>query len=195
MAVKGTFWTFSIEPAPRGHFLGQCVGKVGNSSEPFSSRILPVFFFNLHPNLFFTYSNSCKSFSTMQFASVEALYEAAWDLLNNGVSVLSLVRFLDNAEVAAPAPPSAAAATSAAAPATARAMCNKVHVTMKPVDEPCAFCKEDMGIDHQKLSWCKDSCGRSVHTECMDLWWAANVKQRSFTCPNCRDEWQPECGC
>lgn len=210
---ESDFWTFSIEPSPRGYFLGQCVGKVGNSqgaqpslSEPFSQRIFLVFFFNLHPNLFFTYS---KNSFTMEFASVEALYEAILGLMNSSVSVEFLIQFLDEAEITAPAPaPSsaaaaaspaaaasaAAAATSASAPAPAT-KCNKVHVAKKPVDEPCAFCKEDMGNDHQELSWCRDSCGRSVHTECMDLWWAANVKQGTFTCPNCRAEWQPEFGC
>ena len=56
----------------------------------------------------------------MQFVSVEALYEAILGLLNNSVSVEFLIQFLDNTEVVASAPPSAAAVTSAAAPATTR---------------------------------------------------------------------------
>lgn len=75
-----------------------------------------------------------------------------------------------------------------------RAAPQERRVTRKPLvaGETCPICMDDMTVD-EALSWCKYSCGSSVHNKCMRVW--AEHKCTSgdkVTCPLCRQEWRPE---
>lgn len=56
----------------------------------------------------------------------------------------------------------------------------------------CAICQDDMFEGSEPLTWCKQSCGQSVHAKCMKVW--AEHKQSvgdKVTCPFCREDWGP----
>lgn len=133
----------------------------------------------------------------MQFLSEEALVEAVYPMLSDpNLSREEFSAFLDAVEIVAPANHSTAAAATASSSSSSSTKCTAVHVAKKPADHPCAFCTIDIQEDGQEeLSWCKAGCGRSVHTACMDEWWANTVKGWRFKCPDCRAEWAPDCGC
>jgi hypothetical protein len=66
-------------------------------------------------------------------------------------------------------------------------------VVRKPLSagETCPICMDDMTVD-EALTWCRFSCGSSVHNKCMKVW--AEHKTSSgdkVSCPLCRQEWRP----
>lgn len=56
-------------------------------------------------------------------------------------------------------------------------------------DENCCVCYDVMNED-QNLAFCKFSCGRNLHTECMERWVKHKVASgQGITCPLCRESW------
>ena len=50
---------------------------------------------------------------------------------------------------------------------------------------------DDMTVD-ETLTWCRFSCGSSVHNKCMKVWAEHKVSSGDrVTCPLCRQEWRP----
>ena len=68
-------------------------------------------------------------------------------------------------------------------------------VEQKPIEEGdvCAICQEDMvEVGREPLTFCRLSCGNSVHAKCMKVW--AEHKSSTaekVTCPLCREDWGP----
>lgn len=60
------------------------------------------------------------------------------------------------------------------------------HVAQKPLgdDAVCVICFENFDGGGEKVVWCRQSCGQSLHLECFGRW-----ARRSNTCPCCRCEW------
>jgi hypothetical protein len=79
--------------------------------------------------------------------------------------------------------------------------CDAVHVLRRPVAGECAICCDDLAGDKAEageggLVWCKDSCGKSVHQECFDVWRTHCVAYSIHaTCVSCRASWCDDCGC
>jgi hypothetical protein len=80
--------------------------------------------------------------------------------------------------------------------------CTVAHVRRQEVEGECSICREDLRPDEQDedvlpvLSWCKSSCGRSVHQECFEVWrGACGVNGRPVTCTDCRAVWVDGCEC
>lgn len=68
------------------------------------------------------------------------------------------------------------------------------EVARKPIedDEPCPICQEDMKDDINATTWCKISCGNSMHIKCMIVWAEHRISLgENVTCPLCRADWGP----
>ncbi|KAL6161038.1 hypothetical protein ACJQWK_08331 [Exserohilum turcicum] len=58
----------------------------------------------------------------------------------------------------------------------------------------CAICLDVLVA--QALAWCKDGCGKSVHSACFEVWQRhCGDAGREATCVSCRAVWSDECMC
>jgi len=58
-------------------------------------------------------------------------------------------------------------------------------------DDICPICQDEM-TENDDLTWCRNSCGRNIHVECMKHWAEHKVQTSDpITCPLCRDNWGP----
>ena len=125
--------------------------------------------------------NSSLNFKMSANKSNEELVDEFYEALNSAeVSPEELKKQLDAAGLAAPTP------------RAARCPSNIEHVDKKPLEENCPMCYQSMGNDDKELRWCKRKCGRTIHNECLDAWWAScatNDPPLPVTCPLCREEW------
>jgi len=77
--------------------------------------------------------------------------------------------------------------------------CTRAHARRLPVDEECSVCYRDelmSSCARDRLVWCKNGCGRSVHKVCFLVWMRECVlHERAVTCVYCRRGWVDRCGC
>lgn len=78
-----------------------------------------------------------------------------------------------------------------------RASCNNMHIaTRRDIRGNCLVCIETL-LDERRLVWCRDSCGQSVHADCLSQW----IDQREQSdleppsCVHCRQPWGNPCDC
>jgi hypothetical protein len=72
--------------------------------------------------------------------------------------------------------------------------CAQTHVRRRAIDDECPICREDFLL-RDKLVWCRNSCGRTVHRACFEAWEVeCTAGGREPTCGLCRAEWV-QCGC
>ncbi|KAF2117764.1 hypothetical protein BDV96DRAFT_597642 [Lophiotrema nucula] len=60
----------------------------------------------------------------------------------------------------------------------------------KPIEGECPICYMEFEPEKERITYCKNSCGNNVHTECINIW--IQTKQREHktaTCPYCRERW------
>ncbi|KAF2500693.1 hypothetical protein BU16DRAFT_523461 [Lophium mytilinum] len=78
-----------------------------------------------------------------------------------------------------------------------------IHEPRRAPDDECPICREPAS-DLSELTWCKSGCGRSMHTECVELWRESRMQSwfeeddmhldMVFSCALCRTEWV-DCDC
>ena len=62
------------------------------------------------------------------------------------------------------------------------------RIELEP-DETCCVCYDTMNKE-ENLTFCRQGCGKNIHTECMERWVRHKVQNRQeITCPLCRISW------
>ncbi|KAF2740683.1 hypothetical protein EJ04DRAFT_507707 [Polyplosphaeria fusca] len=60
----------------------------------------------------------------------------------------------------------------------------------KPIEGECPICYMEFEPDAEAISYCKNSCGNNIHTDCINTWVKAKQKEhKTATCPYCRETW------
>ncbi len=78
--------------------------------------------------------------------------------------------------------------------------CPRTHVRRLPLDEQCSICFDGeplSSLPASSLTWCRSSCGRSVHRDCFTTWRTQCLAdERDVRCAFCRTPWPSEdCDC
>jgi len=60
-------------------------------------------------------------------------------------------------------------------------------------DDVCPICQDDLIKNGKKLTFCRFSCGKSMHVKCMRIWsdHQKSMGEQSVKCPMCRQEFGP----
>mmetsp|Transcript_18627 Transcript_18627/g.61188 ORF Transcript_18627/g.61188 Transcript_18627/m.61188 type:complete len:616 (-) Transcript_18627:259-2106(-) len=69
------------------------------------------------------------------------------------------------------------------------------EVEQKPIVEGdvCVICQEELSSEKEPLTYCRRSCGNSVHARCMKVWGEHKTSQKeNISCPLCREDWGPD---
>ena len=68
-------------------------------------------------------------------------------------------------------------------------------VQKRPIsaDDVCPICQEELLGSTKPLTYCRTSCGQSVHVKCMKIWadHQRSNGEESVKCPLCREEFGP----
>lgn len=95
---------------------------------------------------------------------------------------------LSRTSTASSTPPITTRLNEDARPSSPRT-CTRTHVRRRAIEDECPICREDF-LRHDKLVWCKNSCGNTVHRECFEAWEAqCRVGNRTANCMICRADW------
>jgi hypothetical protein len=63
-------------------------------------------------------------------------------------------------------------------------VCEGKETQQKSIDDLCPICLDDLE-NGDEIDFCKYSCGKSVHSECFEMW----AKSKGPNCVFCRESW------